>query len=187
MLKSQTCALTSATPSLQRLRSRATSPYVAPVEANPALRETTENPTGYVTGIRRLVYVALGAFFVALAVLGVALPGLPTTPFLLLASYFLSRSWPRLHQALVNNRVFGPILRDWQTYRGVRQRTKNNASLMICIAMLFLCLSGLPAVWTGFLLSLTLVGLVVIHRLPTIEQAAYSQSFDSHMVIDHSR
>ena len=69
---------------------------------------------GCAGGARRILYVVLAAVFFVLAIIGVVLPGLPTTPFLLLTSYFLSRSWPRMHQRLMDNKVFGPILRRFQ-------------------------------------------------------------------------
>lgn len=172
MLKSLTITLPGDTPSLPRTRVRTPSTAGRAAESFPATSVTSEAKSEYVTGVRRAAYLVLGSGFVVLAILGVVLPGLPTTPFLLLASYFLSRSWPRLHQALINNRIFGPILRDWQTHRGVTQRTKNQARLMICVAMLFLGLSGLPPMWISLLLPLTLIGFVVVHRLPTIVRKA---------------
>lgn len=110
----------------------------------------------------------MAVVLLALAAVGIVLPGLPTTPFVLLASYLLARSSPCLHQALLSNRVFGPMLRDWQSHRAVSVRTKRHATLVICLAMVLVTLSGLPTSWTCGLLALTLVGLIVVRRLPTI-------------------
>src|SRR5947207_1871164 len=84
-----------------------------------------------VPGLRRLLYVAAGSFFVFLAVLGALLPVLPTTPFLLLASYFFLHSSPRLNAWLLRSRLFGPLLRDWQEHRAVRPRVKVTALSII--------------------------------------------------------
>ena len=59
---------------------------------------------------RRAVLSALGATCVALGVIGIFVPGLPTTIFLILASYFFSRSSDRLRRWLWNHRVLGPYL-----------------------------------------------------------------------------
>ncbi len=84
-----------------------------------------------VTGVRKVVYISLGWFFVLLATLGVILPLLPTTPFLLLASYFFIRSSRGLYSWLLRNRVFGPLIRDWQERGGVRRSVKFTALAVV--------------------------------------------------------
>jgi uncharacterized protein len=109
----------------------------------------------------------LAGFFFVLAVLGAILPGLPTTPFLLLTSYFLVRTSPRLNDALLRSRFFGPILHDWQRHRGVRPHVKVQAVLLVA-AMLALTLffSTLSSTLKGLVLVLALIGILVILRLP---------------------
>ena len=96
-------------------------------------------------GLRRWLFVVLGCAFTALAGAGVVLPGIPTTPFLLVASYFFVRSSPRLHRKLLRSRAFGPILRDWHEHRGVKRRVKWVAvvgcTATIAISLVF---GGLP-------------------------------------------
>lgn len=76
------------------------------------------------TGLKRLLFVALGLFFVGVAYLGVLLPGLPTTPWVLLASYFFGRSSPRLERWLKRSPFFGALIRDWQRHGGIRRSAK---------------------------------------------------------------
>lgn len=125
----------------------------------------------YVTGHWRAIYLLMAAILLVLATVGIVLPGLPTTPFVLLASYLLARSSPRMHQALLSNRLFGPVLRDWQLHRAVKRQTKRHATLLICLAMFLLVFSGLPGPWIGLPIGLTLAGLFVVRRLPTIVPA----------------
>jgi uncharacterized membrane protein YbaN (DUF454 family) len=73
---------------------------------------------------------------VILAALGVLLPGLPATPFLLLASYSFARSSKRMHDWLVNNRIFGPILSDFLDRKGIRLHIKIISILMMWGMML---------------------------------------------------
>ena len=60
--------------------------------------------------VRRSLFIALGTVAVGLGLLGIVVPGLPTTVFLLVASYFFARSSPRLHRRLLNHPRFGPYL-----------------------------------------------------------------------------
>ncbi len=122
-----------------------------------------------VSGLRRGLFVALGCICVALGFVGVALPGIPTTPFLLLASYFFVRSSPELHQRLLRSKLFGPTLRDWQRHRGVKRRTKwisiSCCSLMICFSI---ATGGLPWVARVVVALAGAYGMWFVARLPTV-------------------
>ena len=62
----------------------------------------------------RFVYIAIGCVMVALGVVGIFLPLLPTTPFLLVAVWAFARSSPRLEAWLIHHPKLGPPLRDWR-------------------------------------------------------------------------
>ncbi len=66
-----------------------------------------------------LAYVALG-----LGIIGIFLPGLPTTPFVLLAAFAAARGSKRLHARLLAHRTFGPMIREWQASGAVNRRAK---------------------------------------------------------------
>jgi len=134
-----------------------------------------DRDTACLSGLRRGLYVLLAAVFFLLGMIGVVLPGLPTTPFLLLTAYFLMRSWPRMHRLLLANRLFGPMLRDWHHHRAVTWRVKVQATAMVA-AMI-----ALVIVWSSYslpvsiaVISLAAVGLTVIHSLPTHRPASDS-------------
>jgi len=123
------------------------------------------------TAARQVLFLGLAAFFFSLAAAGVVLPGLPATPFLLLTSYFLVRSSPRLNLYLLQSRVFGPILRDWQQHRGVRYAVKMKAIVAVSAAIgATTYLSPLPILVKGLVIGLALVGIGVIVRLRTVAQ-----------------
>lgn len=117
----------------------------------------------------RALYLALGALCFALAVLGVALPVLPTTPFLLLTSWCLVRSSPRLNETLRRSPLFGPLLRDWEDRRGVRVHVKVTAvaTIAIAVAASFFA-GGLSTPLRVVLVLLGLVGATVVLRLRTV-------------------
>lgn len=120
---------------------------------------------------RRIIYVALGSIFVGLGVLGAFLPVMPTTPFLLVASFFFARSSPRLNRWLVRSPLFGPFLRDWQQHRGVRPHVKVLAITVMVTAVTASIVWGNLA-WPFVVLVLLLagVGLWVVLRLPVIRE-----------------
>lgn len=124
-------------------------------------------------GIRRWVYQGLGCLCVALGALGIPLPGLPTTPFLLLASYFFLRSSPALHQRLLSSKTLGPMLQDWDRHRGVRPRVKRVA-VTACAALITLSVAFGGLAWPLRLLALAAgaYGIWFVSRLPTVTGGA---------------
>ncbi len=120
---------------------------------------------------RRVVYVALGCLFVGLGVVGAILPVMPTTPFLLAASFFFARSSPRLNNWLLRSPLFGPFLRDWDQHRGVRPRVKVWAvTVMLTAVTASIVFGNLTWPIVVLLLLLAAVGLVVVLRLPVIRE-----------------
>ena len=77
------------------------------------------------------VYKTLGFVFVGLAALGVFLPLLPTTPLLLVAAACFAKSSDKWHQWLLSNKIFGPIINNWQKNRCISFTTKLVAILTI--------------------------------------------------------
>ncbi len=116
----------------------------------------------------RLLVVA-GFISVGIGVVGVVVPLLPTTPFLLLAAYCFLRGSPRWHAWLLGNRVLGRYIHDYLTQRAVPRRTK-----IAALVVLWVCLivsAALVRIWYVALI-LAVIGIAVtIHilRLRTLE------------------
>ncbi len=68
----------------------------------------------------RVALVLAGSGFVVVGLAGIFLPVLPTTPFLLLAAACYARASRRFYNALLNNRLFGPAILEWQQHRAMR-------------------------------------------------------------------
>ena len=99
---------------------------------------------------------------------GAVLPGLPTTPFLLLTSYFLVRSYPRLNDVLLRSKFFGPILTDWQQQRAVRSHIKIQAISVVVIVVTVSIYLSEAALWSIIAVVVpACIGIGVILRLPT--------------------
>ena len=87
----------------------------------------------------------------ALGVIGVVVPGLPTVPFVLLSAFAAARGSQRLHARLLADRRFGPMIRDWQAQGAVSRRAKWLATTMMsaCAVVMFLTAPKLWMAATG--------------------------------------
>jgi len=94
-------------------------------------------PQDEATGLKRLVLFGLGWVFFALGVLGVFLPVLPTTPFMLLALWCFARSSRRFHHWLYTHRLFGPPLQRWEQYRVIPLGAKIIAVGAMSLSMIY--------------------------------------------------
>ncbi|MEM9411850.1 MAG: YbaN family protein [Planctomycetota bacterium] len=103
-------------------------------QSNPA------NPIGQRNLVLRVLYAALGVVFVAIAAVGVFLPGIPTVGPLLLASVFLTKSSPRLEQKLVRNKLFAAYLHYLDGTKELSPRAKWSAAIMMWLSIFISCL-----------------------------------------------
>ena len=87
--------------------------------------------------ILRYVWLVLGFLFTGLGFLGYVLPGLPGTVFILIAVYFFARSSPRFYNWLLNNRIFGELIRDWRAGKGLSLKAKMMAIAVIAVTIAF--------------------------------------------------
>ena len=84
---------------------------------------------------KRLMWMAVGVLAVAVGAVGAFLPLLPTTPFLLVAAYAFARSSDRLHRWLLNHRVFGRLIKEWQMHGAINRRAKLAAVMSMVLVV----------------------------------------------------
>ena len=96
---------------------------------------------------QRMLWFIAGILSVLLGAIGVLLPLLPTTPFLLLAAFAFARSSERMHQWLLKHKTFGPLIENWHKYGSIDPRSKRIAILVIVLTPLLSWLFGAP-LWT---------------------------------------
>ena len=125
----------------------------------------------------RAFWVTCGAVSLVLGFIGIFLPLLPTTPFVLLAAACFARGSERFHDWLVSHPRFGPLVRDWQAHRSIPLRAKCLALSMMWISMgtTAWLLRGRPV----SSLTLLAVGAAVtiwMVRLPTRPRGGYGEA-----------
>jgi uncharacterized membrane protein YbaN (DUF454 family) len=122
-----------------------------------------------VSGMRRAAYLALAGASFGMSAIGIAVPGIPTVPFVILTSYFLVRSSPALNERLLRSRLLGPMLRDWQTYGAVRPRVKW-ISVGVTLVILTISVSWIevPGPILVVIPIMAALGIWLILRLPTL-------------------
>ena len=119
---------------------------------------------------KKALLVAAGSVCLALAVLGIFLPLLPTTPFLLLASACYVRSSERLHGWLMANRLLGGYIRNFKERRGIPLRAKVTTVVLLWLPLLY-SVYRLDLLWLEALLVLMgLAWSVLIFRMKTLRE-----------------
>lgn len=122
------------------------------------------------------IYIVLGWIFVTIGAIGAVLPLLPTTPFLIVALVLFSKSSPRFHRMLLNNRWFGPGLRQWEASRSISRPIKKRATILIIITfgISIAILIGRSALQIMLMIMCAIL-LVFIWRLPEVESTDNDQ------------
>ena len=76
------------------------------------------------SGISRLLWLALGFLFAAIGTVGIVIPGLPTTPLMILAAACFAKSSQRFYDWVINNRMFGQHVKNYREGNGIPKKSK---------------------------------------------------------------
>ncbi len=116
----------------------------------------------------RFLFRILGIFFLGLAFVGIAIPLIPTVGPVLLAAYFFSKSSERFDQWLLENRLFGGIVRDWRAGLGFTIRAKSIAigAIIVTFTISVVFVIDITVIRVG-LIALAIALVIYIAQLPT--------------------
>lgn len=113
----------------------------------------------------------MGFLFLGIGVLGVFLPLLPATPFVLLSAACFSRSSEKWHRWMLSNETFGPMIRNWEQNRCISRRVKMIAIASMVVvggySMIFAVESQVARIAGG---SLLLIGLITVTLIRTCKK-----------------
>jgi len=125
----------------------------------------------------KAIYIIIGSVSLALGTLGIFLPVLPTTPFLLLTAYFYLRSSERLYHWLLHHKVFGKYIHDYIKYRSIPLKTKILA-LVLLWPSIIVTLFFIP-LWPVKIMLVVIASIVTVYiiRLKTrVEEQSVNES-----------
>lgn len=121
--------------------------------------------------VLRWLLFSVGWGCVVLGAIGVVLPVLPTTPFLLLAAACFDRSSPRFHRWLLSTKLFGPLIENWQRERYIEKRSKRVALIVVAITFTSSILIVEPLALKGMLVGFWATCTFFIGRLSTVPRS----------------
>ena len=119
--------------------------------------------------IVRAIYLSVGFLALLLGIIGAFLPVLPTTPFILLAAACFARGSEHFHRKLLENRIAGPIIIEWQMYRSIPRQVKRWVYFLMAISFSSSMII-VPEIWQKIMLLM--IGLILgffIWRIPVRE------------------
>lgn len=119
--------------------------------------------------LKRFFLILCGCLFLTAGIVGIFLPLLPTTPFLLLASTCFLHSSKTLHGWLINHRIFGNYLLAYQRFRAISIRSKALSLALLWACVLYSVLFVITPSWVKAALLLIAAGVTVhLVRLKTL-------------------
>ncbi|KGN82720.1 membrane protein [Porphyromonadaceae bacterium COT-184 OH4590] len=114
--------------------------------------------------MRKRLLIVLGFIFLGLGILGIFLPLLPTTPFLLLTAWMFAKSSEVLYQKLLNNKYLGNYIKEFREDRSIPLKTKIIAISLIWLTIGYSIIFLIKIIWVKVVLLIIAVG-VTIHIL----------------------
>lgn len=124
------------------------------------------------SGISRLLWLALGFLFAAIGTVGIVIPGLPTTPLMILAAACFAKSSQRFYDWVINNRMFGQHVKNYREGNGIPKKSKPMILGTMWIFIAFAVLIGIPDsapdISRYATIVLGIIGTIFILRIPDL-------------------
>jgi len=112
--------------------------------------------------LKRLLFVTFGTLFLGIGIVGIFVPVLPTTPFLLLATSFYARGSKKFYDWLLDSRIFGSYIRHYIDGRGMPLKLKLFTIGLLWMAITLTIIFAVEGFWVRIILVLLAIG-VSIH------------------------
>ena len=121
----------------------------------------------------KVILISLGTISLCIGVIGIAVPGLPVTPFILLTAALYVRSSDRLYNKLITNRIVGPYIVRFRANKGMTGRAKQYAIITMWIMIATSCIFFInPSLIKLMVLIAGIIGTIVMgFIIPTINNS----------------
>ena len=124
--------------------------------------------------MKRIILISLGWLCIGLCFVGIFVPGIPTTIFLIIALWAFTKSSKKLRYWLLNHKRFGPILNNWQKHKVVPRRAKILMVVLMSLAVILFYYSSQSLILTiGLIIILVSVAIYVISLPSKIPENSY--------------
>jgi len=122
--------------------------------------------------IKHLLFIILGTLFLVIGCIGLILPILPTTPFLILAAACYGRGSDRIYGWMMRNRLFGEFIKNYLEGKGIKSRQKIITLVFLWVMIIFTTAYIIEnMIIRIFLLIIAFTVSVHILKLPTVQSA----------------
>lgn len=108
--------------------------------------------------IKKIIFNILGFFFVGLGIVGIFIPLLPTTIFLIIAAYFFAKSSEKYYNWLISNKYFGKFIKDYREGKGVPLKAKTISITILWLTILYSVFFIVTVIWLKILLICIAIG-----------------------------
>ncbi|HET55941.1 MAG TPA: DUF454 domain-containing protein [Ignavibacteria bacterium] len=126
----------------------------------------------------KIFLIIAGWFFVSLGMIGIFLPVMPTTIFLIIAAACFARSSEKFYNWLITNKYLGKFIRNYRVHRGMPLKAKIIAILMLNIAIGYSAIFAVTLLWVKILLFGIAIGVTIyLISLKTISSETIKEDF----------
>jgi len=109
----------------------------------------------------KILLIIAGTFLIGVSIVGIFLPVLPTTPFLLLAAALYARSSKRFYNWLINNRILGRYIKNYREGKGIPLKVKITAISILWITIGYSAIFVMEILWVRILLVIIAIAVTV--------------------------
>ena len=155
------------------------SPGSSPDELNLSEEKKSENKSIHQVDldrswISRLVWFILGFIVMVVGLIGIVVPGLPTTPLMILAAACYAKSSQKFYDWIINNKLFGHHVKNYREGKGIPKKSKpiilGTLWIFVLFAVLIAIPDSVPPIAKISVLVLAVIGTIVIVRIPNLKQ-----------------
>ena len=106
----------------------------------------------------KILLITTGTFLIVVSIIGIFIPVLPTTPFLLLAAVLYAKSSKRFYNWLINNRILGRYIKNYREGKGIPLKVKIIAISILWITIGYSAIFAIDILWVRILLVIIAIG-----------------------------